>query len=386
MYKLRGYQEEAVNAGILHLTRTKGRAGVLVLPTGSGKSLVIAGIAKELNEPIIVFQPTKEILEQNFAKLMDYGVKGVSIYSASMKSKEIGNITLATIGSVYKKSEQFRHYKHILVDECHLVKPEGGMYANFLDVVGDRVIGLTATPYRLHNNAFGSMLRFITRTRPKVFSKVLHVTQTSVLVQDGYFAKTEYFSIKGFTRSNVEVNSTGADYLDESLQQYYSKIAFDKKLIAVIERLMKRGRKRILVFTKFVMEAKALAQRVGDKCCVIDGSMKKAEREDVLRKFRGGETPIVANVGVLTVGFDYPELDTIVIARPTRSLALYYQMVGRAVRPHELKESAWIVDMCGNFDTFGRVEDLTLEEERNNMWVVKNKQRTLTNVYLDEYA
>ncbi|NBK22753.1 MAG: DEAD/DEAH box helicase [Spirochaetia bacterium] len=385
MYSLRPYQQLAVDAGMDYFASKRNKPAVMVLPTGSGKSLVIAQLAKQAGEPIIVFQPTKEILEQNYGKLMDYGAKGVSIYSASKGQKRIDNITLATIGSVHRKTELFSHFKHIIVDECHLVG-QAGMYNNFLDEVGEKVIGLTATPYRLHNNSFGSMLRFLTRTKPKVFSKVIHVTQIPELVSMGFFARTEYYSINGFARKSIRLNSTGADYLDTSLQEYYSKAEFDKKLIRVISRLLDRGRKRILVFTKFVDEAHALAQRIGDKCTVIDGSMPKKEREEVIRRFRSGETPVIANVGVLTVGFDYPELDTVVLARPTRSLALYYQMVGRCVRPHHTKESAWIVDMCGNYNVFGRVEDLELVELRNNIWVVMSKGRPLTNVYLDEYA
>ena len=92
----------------------------------------------------------------------------------------------------------------------------------------------------------------------------------------------------------------------------------------------------------------------------------------------------MANVGVLTVGFDYPELECVVVARPTRSLTLYYQMMGRAVRPHPNKESAWIIDMCGNYDIFGRMEDMNLVEFRDNLWTVVSRGRKLTNVYLDE--
>lgn len=100
----------------------------------------------------------------------------------------------------------------------------------------------------------------------------------------------------------------------------------------------------------------------------------------ILRQFKAGEIPVVANVGVLTTGFDYPELDTIVMARPTMSLALWYQIVGRAIRPHPDKEAGWIVDLCGNLKRFGEVKDLRLVDGGNGKWAVYSKGRQLTNV------
>ena len=91
-------------------------------------------------------------------------------------------------------------------------------------------------------------------------------------------------------------------------------------------------------------------------------------------------TPVVANVGVLTTGFDYPELDTVVMARPTMSLAMWYQIVGRAIRPHPSKECGWIVDLCGNIKRFGEVSDLRLFDSGNGKWAVFSNGRQLTNV------
>ena len=103
--------------------------------------------------------------------------------------------------------------------------------------------------------------------------------------------------------------------------------------------------------------------------------------EEILGKFKSGEIKVVANVGVLTTGFDYPELDTIVLARPTMSLSLYYQMVGRAIRPHKDKPEAWVVDLCNNYWRFGRVEDLKLTEPQKGMYQIESKGKRLTNVY-----
>ena len=255
-YVLRDYQEDAVKSAVKYLHDPKQKKpALIVMPTGSGKSLIISAIAQQIDAPLIVFQPTKEILEQNYNKMMDYGIYGVTIYSASLRQKEIGNITLATIGSVYKKPEDFRHFKYIIMDEAHLCNAHGGMYKGFFDAVGEKIIGLTATPYRLAHNSFGSQLRFLTRTNPRVFSKVIHVTQTKDLSLQGYFCKTEYYSIKGFNRAEIKLNSTGFDYQEDSERQYYTKHEFNKSVLDVVKRLLKAGKTRILVFMKFVTEA-----------------------------------------------------------------------------------------------------------------------------------
>jgi len=136
-YILRDYQIDAVSAAKRYLMDSRAKKpALIVMPTGSGKSLIIASLAQQIDAPLIVFQPTKEILEQNYNKMMEYGIMGVTIYSASMNRKEIGNITLATIGSVYKKPEDFKCFKYIIMDEAHLCNAQGGMYKEFLRLWG----------------------------------------------------------------------------------------------------------------------------------------------------------------------------------------------------------------------------------------------------------
>jgi len=385
MYTLRPYQQQAVDSMLELFTSRRHDAGLVVIPTSGGKGLCPAYVAKELNEPLLIFQPTKEILIQNYNKMMDYGVYGVSIYSASMKSKEIGNITLATIGSVKSKTQLFKNFKHVIVDECHFLNSKVGVYKNFLEVVGDKLIGLTATPYRSNTDRYGgTMMKFLTRTNPRILNKVIHVTQTSYLADNGYFAKTEYFNIKGFNRREIQLNSTGADYLEPSERAYYDKIHFSDEVYNIVNRVLKSGKKRILVFTKFVQEAVELADRLGNEAAWLSGETPSDERDKLIKRFKNGDVKVICNCGVLTVGFDYPELEVVILARPTRSLSLYTQMVGRCVRPHPLKESAWIIDLCGNYEIFGRVEDMEVVDQGSNQWQVISKGRPLTNVYLDK--
>lgn len=379
---LRDYQKNAVAAGLKFFREgKKGYNALMVLPTGSGKSLVVADIARQLTEPTLVFQPTKEILEQNYNKLIAYG-HNAGIYSASMNSKVIRKLTYATIGTARNNMEEFRQFKNIIVDECHFVNAKKGMYRDFLREVDAKVLGLTATPYRLVTDGFGgSILKFQTRTRPRVFTQVIHVTQNRELFDRGYLAKLKYASVDGFDSSQIRLNSTGADYDDRSVRRYYDRIGFIDRLGNTVERCLREGRRNVLVFTRFIDESQALVDRLGSQAEIVTGKTPKKERAAIIKRFRSGHTRVVSNVGVLTVGFDFPELETVVIARPTMSLALYYQMIGRGVRIHPDKECAWIIDVCDNTSKFGKVEDLHLTSSKPGLWYIASNGRQLTNIY-----
>jgi DNA repair protein RadD len=379
-FTLRDYQAEAVAMAVGFLKAKSHKHGLLIEPTGCGKSLIIANIIKDLDAPCLVFQPSREILKQNFQKLMHYGFRP-AVYSASLGKKQIsGAVTLATIGSVVKKAKDFEHVKYILIDECHIVNPGMGMYKEFLaKIPGVRIIGLTATPYRLTSTMEGPILKFLTRTRPRVFTDVVHYTQNDRLFTAGHLAQLKYFPIQGFDRSKLKSNSTGADYTDASVQREFKETNFAGKLERVVLRLIEIDRKGILVFTRFLEEARWLAKRIPG-AVVVSAETPDAERDRILKEFKAGTIRIVCNVGVLTTGFDYPELDTVVLARPTMSLALYYQMVGRCVRPHPSKEFAMVVDMVGLLEQFGRVEDLRIEPGPKKLWFVSSGGKQLTNI------
>lgn len=385
--QLRDYQKAASDKAVAFFLNPKIKHnGLIVIPTGGGKSWVIADIANRLNDNVLIFCPSKEILVQNYEKMVKICPFDCAVYSASVGQKQIAKITFATIGSAINHKEQFRHFKYVLVDEAHLCNPKEGMYKEFFQTLNCKIIGLSATPYRLSSSRdFGSMLKFITRTRPCVFSEVIYQVQISTLLDMGYLSKLNYYAMNplGWNELNLKVNTTGADYTDKSVVKEYERIDFYGFLVSIVQRLMnpKSGvkRKGILVFTRFLKEAERLTWSIPGTA-IVSGETPKKEREHILEAFKAGEIPVVANVGVLTTGFDYPELDTIVMARPTMSLALWYQIVGRAIRPHPNKEAGWIVDLCGNLKRFGEVKDLRLVDSGNGKWAVYSNSRQLTNV------
>ena len=382
--RLRPYQTGLVEAAAGY-HEGGGQAGVLVAPTGSGKSHVIAKLVDRIGGNVVVFQPSREILVQNAAKLTAAGQRP-KIFSASLSRRQVGRVTLATIGSAVKHPELFQGTDLVIVDECHLVNAKSGMYKRFLESMnGAQVLGLTATPYRLASNRWGSELRFITRTRPRIFRDLVGYVQVGKLVDQGYLSPVRYRRIDAVDIRRLEVNTTGADYTDDSVLRHFKEIGFRARLAEGVGRMIDAGRSAIVVFTRFTAEAEALSEELGEVAAVVTAKTPPKERDRILRDFKAGRYSVVCNVGIIALGFDFPRLDSIVLARPTRSLALYYQQVGRAIRPHPGKPWAAVVDMVGLLDTFGRVEDLEIRPggATGTKWAVWSKGRQLTSVYLE---
>lgn len=381
MSSLRPYQQRASDACMEFFGQKKKQAGVVVAPCGSGKSHLVADVSRRLGEPVVIFQPRKEILEQNLNKLRAAGMHP-KIFSASMGRKEVGDVTLATIQSAIKHPSKFTHFNYVIIDECDYVNPKKGGYKSFLAAIGEhKVIGLTATPFRLHIDREGVMFRTITRSRPKVFQKVIDVTQIAELVKNGWWSPLEYFSIGNFDRKHLQLNTTRTDYNEGALKTYYEDIRFKEGIVTVTKRLLEINRTGVLVFTRFIEEAEWVAKQVGGM--VVSANTPKTERERIIYLFRSGVIKVVCCCETLAVGFDYPELDTVVLARPTLSLRLYSQMAGRVVRPHPDKKSAMVVDLCANVRTFGKMEDFHFYEEGSlGQLTMRGSRGQLTDIYL----
>ncbi|HEY4150562.1 MAG TPA: DEAD/DEAH box helicase [Chitinophagaceae bacterium] len=374
----RPYQNEAIRQAVDFFHSTKRFNALEILPTGSGKSLVIANIASRLQGNTVVFQPSKEILKQNLEKFISYGFRA-GVYSASAGMKHIDKVTFATIGSVARKHHLFRQFQNIIVDECHLVNAESGMYRDFIHAIEEsKVLGLTATPYRLHSGFEGAQLRFLNRTRPKIFNQVIYYVQNDVLFNAGHLARLEYFSFDIINRNMLQMNTSGTDFTDSSLKEYYRAIDMPKITIGYANRLLAK-RKNLLVFCSLISEAMAVSAGIPGSV-VLTGETEQSLRDKILKQFRSGVITCVINVGVLTTGFDYPELEAVLIARSTMSLALYYQIVGRCMRPHPDKASAWVVDLGGNIKFFGKIETMKIMQDHRGLYYVSNNGRQLTNV------
>jgi DNA repair protein RadD len=383
--KMRPYQEDAVHYTYEHFYNVKNKNGIIILPTGSGKSIVIANIIKRINVPTLILQPSKEILVQNYKKYTDLGFYA-EVFSASLGQKQVGMVTFATIGSIIKKMELFKHIKLIIIDECHGVEPTKGMYNTLIRQMKVKVIGLTATPYRLYSSMGGSELRFITRQRQTQLHDIIYLVQNRKLFDDNYLAKLRYFEIKDkhfeYDTSKMEKTANGSDYTERSMKEYHKSINFPEKISNIANRVITAGRKNALIFVRFLDEAREIV-RLNPTFGYIDGEMDQKSRDAVIKAFLDGRIKVLVNSGVLTTGFDFPELECVIMGRDTLSLALYYQIVGRGIRIHKNKEDSWIIDMCKNIDRFGKVEDLVIKFDTKRRpfvaGLVNKKQKMLTN-------
>lgn len=412
MFDLRPYQQKAADIGVQYLKRPRDTFVIIQAATGAGKSLIIADICHQIGEPVLILQPSKEVLEQNYDKLKSYGITDMSMYSASMNSKKISKYTYATIGSIYKKPGLFKHFKYVIIDECHGVNPRklDTMYSQFLEAIGCKnVLGLTATPYRIQGTYFqerGNMyytasLKMINRIAGKKNGKwstfwkdIVYKIETGDLIEQGYLCPIKYYR-DNVDISELQVNSTGADFTTESLEKFWN----NKRLRRVAQAVeySDKHHERTLVFCSSIRQATNAAELItamGIECAVVTGKTPKKEREEIIDKFKAGGVKHLLNVGVFTTGFDAPVLDCIVLARPTFSLALYYQMVGRGVRldPDRPEKELHVYDLAGVVDRMGRVETIrlgkedgfkdTIESEFGRMdntplfkWFIKNKPK-----------
>ena len=388
----RPYQEECIQKNVEFLTSKKPGNSIDVVPTAGGKALIIAETIARLGEPTLILQPNKEILVQNLGRYRLHGFEA-SAYSASVNEKIVNDVTFATIGSIVRKPELFKHFKYLLLDECHFVSSKSGMYSDFIKAIGEtKVLGLTATPFRLSTSSFGSTLKFLTRTRPRIFSDVNYVIQTKTLFDQGFLCTPEYFDMRPyleFDRRKIMSNSTGAEFDDESLKAYMDSVSFTPFLVKTLTRLLE-VRKRIVTFVRFTAHAREIANYFGDDVQVVTAETPPKERDQLIADWRSGKIKMLVNVGILTVGVDVPELDTVVMARATKSLALWYQICGRALRIHPDKKTCYIVDLCDNLSYFGKIEDLHVGHDQKGLWEVtttdlKNpgKRRPLTNCILE---
>jgi DNA repair protein RadD len=220
--QLRPNQIEPVRKGVEFFNKKKADPSIIVAPTAFGKSIVIAAIAKEVGEKLIIIQPSKELLEQNYNKFIALGGEA-SIYSASMNEKEIGNITYATIGSIIRIAHKFKDLgiSKVIIDECDRFPREpGGMLRKFLTAAKiTHILGLTATPLKLQTNMdehfqpFSKLVMLTSKSKKgNFFKEIIHVAQIKEMCELGFWSPLQYESYD-FNTGELVYNSTGAELL-----------------------------------------------------------------------------------------------------------------------------------------------------------------------------
>ena len=346
-----------------------------MLPTAWGKSILTAFVAKHTNDKLIVLQPSKELLEQNYKKYLTLcgGFANAGIYSASFGRREIEQVTYATIGSIKKLGAKFKEmgFTKILIDEAHLYPREAdSMLGTFLKESGiTHVLGITATPVKLqtnrdlNGNTFSKLVMLTSRSKKGNFYKdIIHVGQVKEMCELGFWSPLAY-EAAGFDDSLLVFNTSKSEYTEASVQQAYDANGGTQAIIDALDNHPER--QHILAFVPSVADAISLSGRYPNSA-VIYGDMDKGERAETIERFKAGEIRVIFNVRVLSTGFDYTGIDCIILGLSTASIALYYQIIGRGTRIDPEKQDCLICDLGGNVARFGRVEDLVFEQGR--MW------------------
>lgn len=373
-FSLRWYQSESISAIWQYFIDGNKGNPLVELPTGAGKSIVIAEFIRQVfekfrNQKIIIATHSMELVEQNAKKLLEIWPSApMGIYSAGLNRKETSRpITYVGIDSVSKHAAKFGKVDMVIVDEAHMCDDkEGSRYRQFFDELRNleiegkqvnrnlKIVGLTATPWRA---GLGHL------TNGEIFTDVCYSAITPAaferLFNEGFLCPL--FPVKTDLQLDVsEVHMRGQEFIESELQKAVDKTEITN---AALDEVISKAShcNKWLCFATGIQHAEHIVEALearGVSCRIVTGeSKRKNERVENIKAFKTGEFKCLVNVGVLTTGFDCPDIDLIIMLRPTGSTVLWCQMLGRGLRPHSSKNFTLVMDFGGNTDRLGPIDD-----------------------------
>lgn len=364
MYQLRPYQKESVHAVIRYFQKER-KPAVLVLPTGAGKSLVIAELAKIAKGRVLVLTHVKELVEQNHGKYESYGLKA-GIYAAGLNRKEIlDKVIFGSIQSVARASEEFfKSFSLLIVDECHRISDNND--SQYLKVITKLrtinpqmcVLGLTATPYRL---GMGWIYEFnqkgyLKSQEARFFKKCIYDLPLSYMIKSKYLTLPVKVDapVACYDFSSLRLKNGADQYSAADIQKVLS--SQERVTPGIISHIvdMAKDRQGVMIFTSAVNHAKEILKLLPEGISdIVVGDTQQSDRDRIIQRFKAKEIKFLVNVSVLTTGFDAPHVDLIALLRPTESVSLFQQIVGRGLRLSPGKKDCLILDYTGTeFDLF----------------------------------
>lgn len=332
---LRPYQIDAV----ARVTAALHRRPVLVAPTGSGKTVMAVHLVRGVNRPTLWLAHRKELIDQAAAHL-----KRLAIWPGIIKSgypvTPTAKVQVASVQTLTRRAMPPAGL--IVVDEAH--HATAGGYGRILEhYPGVPVVGLTATPFRLDGNGLGD-----------VFGEIVIAAYTDELVEAGYLHMPRVYAGRSPDLRGARVRA--GDYSLKELAERTNTTELTGDIVATW--LAKSPGRRTVAFAVNVEHSKAIAaafRASGVTAEHVDGATPADERAAILGRLRTGQTLVVSNCMVLTEGWDLPALETAIIARPTASLNLHLQMIGRIMRVCPDKDGAIVLDHAGNHHVHGLV-------------------------------
>ncbi|EJA3097650.1 TPA: DEAD/DEAH box helicase [Vibrio parahaemolyticus] len=358
MYTLRPYQADSVKA-VIHYFRKHSTPAVIVLPTGAGKSLVIAELARLAKGRVLVLAHVKELVEQNHAKYEGYGLKG-AIFSAGLGRKETDQqVVFASVQSVVRNLDSFKNqFSLLVIDECHRVPDDkNSSYQKVITHLrelnpGIKVLGLTATPYRL---GMGWIYQYHTRGQVRTeesrfFRDCIFELPIRYLLDENFLTPARMMDapVLSYDFSQLKPANTGR-YKEAEMDMVIDKAK--RATPQIVEQIIQyaRERKGVMIFAATVRHAQEVHGLLPEgETAIVIGDTPTPERDAIIQAFKNREIKYLVNVSVLTTGFDAPHVDLIAILRPTESVSLYQQIVGRGLRLSEGKNECLVLDYAGN--------------------------------------
>lgn len=358
MYTLRPYQADSVKA-VIHYFRKHSTPAVIVLPTGAGKSLVIADLARLAKGRVLVLAHVKELVEQNHAKYEGYGLTG-SIYSAGLGRKETDQqVVFASVQSVVRNLDAFANqFSLLVIDECHRVPDDKkSSYQKVISHLtelnpGIKILGLTATPYRL---GMGWIYQYHTRGQvrseePRFFRDCIFELPIRYLLDEGFLTPARMIDapVLSYDFSQLKPANTGR-YKEAELDMVIesSKRATPQIVQQIIQ--LSEDKQGVMIFAATVRHAQEILSLLPEgESDIVIGDTHTLERDRIIQAFKSRELKYLVNVSVLTTGFDAPHVDLIAILRPTESVSLYQQIIGRGLRLSDGKDECLVLDYAGN--------------------------------------
>lgn len=356
--QLRPYQQQAIDATIQHFQQSAASA-VLVLPTGAGKSLIIAELARQARGRVLILTHVKELVAQNADKVAAF-TQQASIYAAGLQQKDSsGKTVVASVQSAARNLTAFNDtFSLLIIDECHRVSnDDSSQYQQLFQHLQQqnpalKILGLTATPYRLGS---GWIYRQhyhgrVGNTTNPVFAHCIFELPLRPLIKQGYLTPPRLYdgltAQYDFSQLTPEPNG---DYAEAEVNSLLGKMGRATRLI--VQQLISLGRQRkgVIIFAATVKHAEEVMQLLAsESAALLTAVTPDQERDQLISAFKAGELKFLVNVAVLTTGFDAPHVDLIAILRPTASVSLFQQMVGRGLRLAPGKTECLIIDYAAN--------------------------------------
>lgn len=358
MYKLRDYQQQAVNNTIKFFQKKRVPA-VIVLPTGAGKSLVIAELARIARGRVLVLAHVKELVEQNYEKYKSYGLPA-GIFSASLGKKDRDEKAIfGSVQSVARASDKFfENFSLVVIDECHRVAEESS--TQYQDVIKKLqkhnpeicILGLTATPYRLGLGWIYeySNLGELKTEKQRFFKQCVYELPLSYMIKNKFLTVPVKVDIPVTCYDFSELTDRDRSYTMAEVEEILKSQKrltplIIKNIIDIAERYDRKG---VMIFSSSVKHAEEIMSYLPeDDARMVLGDTDMKERDKIVENFKKKKFKYLVNVSVLTTGFDAPHVDVIAILRPTESNSLYQQIVGRGLRISPEKKDCYILDYTG---------------------------------------